>query len=523
MGSESESRLCRILEELYIRSCEQKAEAVKLSRNAVDFMNGREAGLQKDIKICLIKGGTYKIKGYYLENNELSDIRGASAIITRVQEEIIPQLIIGTIGFDCILYNGGGNLFAVVPEDTDPAFGEALEAEAQKYLVTANSAYCVSEPMLLSELLGKDYRIRIAEKENELEQRKKLKISFDAAPRSGFAGKDIFGIPINASETDEGAYCEKCRKRIARYKTKDINICGGCLHKYFVGLEQKSDYAQEYKSYLKNIGASADNVNTAHTLSDISGDRIAVIYADGNNMGGIIQNFTKLTDMMDFSSFVKNTMPQVVYSSMHKCGIDSFETVALGGDDIFMIIPGKKAVSFSLALIKEYNKRFGEKYGEGVSTLSVGASIAKTNTPVKVMLEEAEEKLAEAKEKEKAESCGGSLSYVILNSSQVNTGKAESMLPFSAEETEAVLDYVNTIKRNSVAGSKLRNIAEAYETAESFEDANLFFAYMNAKEDKPDKRISLPEIQGYRINGGCYEKDGRIYTLWNELLDLAGL
>ena len=239
-------------------------------------------------------------------------------------------------------------------------------------------------------------------------------------------------------------------------------------------------------------------------------------------MGGIIQNFTKLTDMIDFSSFVKEKMPQIVYGAMRECEIGKFEIVAMGGDDIFMIVPGRKAVQFSLELVKKYNEFFAIEYGAGVSTLSTGACIAKTKTPVKVMLEAAEDELSRAKDKVKLENCDGSLSYVIFNTFGGNTDTGEGMLPFTTEEAEIILDY---IEHSNVSNTRMRNIAEAYKNAESYEEANLFLSYANAKE--ADKKhpviVKLPQLPGYTINGGCYEKDGRTYVLWDELLDLIEL
>lgn len=529
MFSKEEQRLYDILVILYEKSGCATAEAEHFADEAIAYMNGKQPSLVRNIDVRLIKGGTYRIKGYYLENNELSDIRGASTIITEVQENIVPELLIKLIGFDCILYNGGGNLFAIAPADCDEDIGTKLEQEAQRYLVTAESAYYVSKPLSLSELLGKDYRTKIAEKENELDRRKKLKMSYDPEPVSTMIGQEIAGVAIKAEENTEKQYCKKCRKRIARYrshnaKTADLFMCGGCLHKYRVGIKQKTRYSEEYRTYLRANGGAdiADDITQMQTISDISADKVAVIYADGNNMGGIIQGFTKLTDMIFFSTFVKNTMPEVVYSSMQKCGIRKFEIVAMGGDDIFMIVPAKKAVVFSLELIKEYNRRFAEKFPSCRSTLSVGTCIAKSGTPIKVMLEAAEDKLSDAKEKVKRENCSGSLSYTILKGYN-SGGSKNGMLPFSAEEAESVLDYVRIVKNNNTATTRINNIAEAYETAESIEEANMFFAYMNAKEDKAEKRIKLPYIKGYNIVGGCYEKDGITYTLWNELLELIGL
>ena len=44
-------------------------------------------------KIVLLKGGSYKIKQYYLEDNVPRDIRGASMNLAYVEEKVIPNYI----------------------------------------------------------------------------------------------------------------------------------------------------------------------------------------------------------------------------------------------------------------------------------------------------------------------------------------------------------------------------------------------------------------------------------------------
>ena len=524
-------RLQRILEELYVQSGKEHAEA--LAKNAIHYMDaaGNGAALQEELEVCLIKGGTYKIKGYYLEDNELMDIRGASQIITEVQERIVPDYLRDCVGFDCVLYNGGGNLLALVPKDTDPEIGRKMEQEAQRHLVTAQTAYHISKPCKLSSLLGVDYKRQLSELEQELTARKKAKFLFQPVPVSDMLGQQLLDAEIQADAVLEKPekYCEACRKRLASYRLEQKLLCGGCLHKVLVGKTAKETYIEKYRDYLnEDKEDKKQKQELAHKVTAVSsleklGDDIAVIYADGNNMGGIIQNFTKLTEMMDFSDFVRKTMPEIVYGAMGDTKITRAEIVAMGGDDIFLLVPGQNAVDFAANLIQRYNDAFGKKFPKANSTLSAGICIAKHDTPVKVMLESAEEKLSDAKDLVKKEKCAGSLSFQILTTYE-NYREGEqigTLLPYSLEAAKEILSYVKELKKNGNAtASQLYNLSEAFHQADLEEEASMFLAYTNSKAQE-NKRILPPQKLGdFVYQDGYYRKDGRSYFIWDDLIDL---
>ena len=84
-------------------------------------------------------------------------------------------------------------------------------------------------------------------------------------------------------------------------------------------------------------------------------------------------------------------------SLLARCKVLCFEIVAVGGDDIFILLPADKAISFSYELIRMYKEAYDEHFTGNQSTLSVGVCIAKPSEKIKVMLETAEEKLKDAK------------------------------------------------------------------------------------------------------------------------------
>lgn len=504
---------------------------------AVDFFNGEESNFKDspdDIKIRILKGGSYKIKGYYLENNNLQDIRGASVLLTYVEETVIPKMISIKFNESCIIYCGGGNIFAVLPEDCPTDFNIDLEREAQKYLISGNIAYYLSKPMNISQILGDNYRLNMVMIENALDERKKTKIYNNPSMESSiFTAKGVSlidSLTINPKKyplIDKTCICDHCNSKIAKYQANYENLCASCLHKNIVGKHtKKSKYISEYKKYTKQ------EADVVQSLSDIDKDYIAIVYGDGNNMGGIIQNLNKITDMMQFSNTVKNVANKSVFSAMKDNNIKKFEVVGLGGDDVFVIVEAKKSIKFALSLIKYYNQDFKEKYEENPSTMAVGIAIAKTNTPVKIILEQAEEELSKAKKlcKEKVLAGGqdtGALSFTIIDSYEGNNenltldyGAKNTLLPYETETAEKIISYVDKIKEPSISKTKIYNLSEGFKKAESIDEAKLFFNYMNAKEKDKDNRIELPSLPNFELDNAFYTKNGEILYLWDDIINL---
>lgn len=518
-------KLIAMLTRLY--DFENKTNPDMLARNAVDYLNDNNIKLQEDIFVKLIKGGTYKIKEYYLENSLLPDIRGASSIITGVQEDIIPKYLKKEIGFECVLYNGGGNLFAIVPDRCDTTLPIKLEKVAQDYLVTANSAYAISDSIRISELLGNNYKALTFGLENKLNERKKSKILNNMAPLTQFNNDQIFNCNVQAEKLDNAVkYCKHCQKRLAYYKKNGECICGGFLHKISVNREQKLNYYKEYKNFIIKHGNNM-KLKMCNNFTDVDRDYIAVVYADGNNMGGIIQTIEKVNEMMDFSAFVKEKMPEIVYKSLYEREISNVVFTALGGDDIFIIVPANKSIRLAEKLIEEYNRVFKEKYPESNSTLSVGVCIAKPKTPVKSMLEAAEDELSKAKQLVKNTNCNGSLSYVIFDSYEGVSGNRGrwTLLPYSLEAAKVILKKADELRKSNSNKTRINNLSEAFHKSETDTEANLFYEYTNAKSLKGN-RIYIPKRFGrFKLENGFYkntidESDNKTYSIWDDLLDL---
>ena len=93
------------------------------------------------------------------------------------------------------------------------------------------------------------------------------------------------------------------------------------------------------------------------------------------------------------------------------------------------------------------------------------------------------------------------------------------MLPYYTDTAEDIVAFAGKMKsKNRKTG--LRNILDAFESAESTEEAELFLRYMNAKEKKAENRIELSDICGYEKSVGYYIGNGRRYYIWNDLMTI---
>lgn len=519
---------------------------------AIEYFNDNnfENFKDYDINVRILKGGSYKIKKFYLENNILSDIRGASVLLTQVEEEIIPNLI----EKDCIVYCGGGNIFAILPEDTNSNLNIKLEIEAQKYLISGNIAYYLSEPIKLSKILGKEYRETLRHVEQSLDDRKKTKIynsptlksQIDKMVISDMTDKSpTIDIPHTPISGKKYAMCSHCNTKKALYVLNDEILCASCLHKNLVGKSVKrKKYINEYNKYAPKYYEkhSKQIEQIANSLQDIDEDNIAVVYGDGNNMGGIIQGLEKITDMMRFSETVKSVANKSVFCSMADNDITKFEVVGLGGDDVFVIVEAKKSIKFALSLIQHYNQDFRKNYPNNPSTMAVGIAIAKTNTPIKIVLERAEEELSKAKKLCKDKVLNGlqdtgALSFTIIDSYESNNSNLKlnyqaknTLLPYETETAQTIIKYVDSLKHSGdISITKIYNLSEGFKKAESIEEANLFFNYMNAKGSKSNI-ITLPNLsnENAHIDIKIDEQYNAFYTksnseklyIWDDIIDL---
>ncbi|WP_238917854.1 hypothetical protein [Clostridium sp. YIM B02555] len=466
----------------------------------------------RDIKIDVVKGSIYKIKKYFLENNNLKTIRGGSVLIDYLNNDVVKEeLLIQGYSEKNIIYCGGGNIFIVVSGGEGQKVCEHLEKKFRDISLTAMNAF-ESITVSLHEFAF-DFK-HITNKLNEkLEERTKVKL-YNINPDNVLGVVKIKGENINFGKykeaeelRDSGVVCELCDIRDAKYlideSKNSVAACPSCLRKHFAGKE-KSMFNDEFEEYT-SVKLEENNIKS---IDDISKD-IAVIYGDGNNMGKVVMEIQNVFEMMYFSRKTDEITKRSVYEAINETmGKDAkFEVIALGGDDIFIIVPAKDSFNIATKIIDKFDKGFNNKI-----TMSVGVVISKSNTPIASLFSIAQQKLKSAKTLiKKGENIKeGSIDIVeILGNMHINFGD-KGLFPMTNSKFKKVLKELTD---NNSANSQFHKISYAKKTMIE-DEFNLFYYYQESKKKKEESIDQLIK----RIYGNSEERALPYQINWDDLI-----
>lgn len=510
----------------------------------------------KDIKVDIVKGSIYKIKKYFLENNNLKDIRGGSMMIDYLNIDKVEELIIDN-GFskDNIIFCGGGNIFLVFPKGYGHKFCKLFETEFTKISLTVMSAFESMECTLWDFLFNfKKIKKQIETKVTERSKMKVYEINPDLdnyeCRKITLKGKSIekdtvidFEKQLNKYQKVSKGICNLCNTRDAKYKITDeaeeLNACSSCVRKHIVGKE-KSLFYDEYVEYVRKNeqGQKEFKIDESIIIDSVNkiGDEIAVIYGDGNNMGSIVKNIENTFEMMYFSRRTDKVTKGSVYHALFEAMKDKarFEVVGLGGDDIFIIVPAKYAFKIAKDIIEKFDSDFGVESETNKEmkqiTMSVGIAIGKCATPIASLAELAQMRLKKAKELVKNDELDeGSLDVIeIVGDMYIGEENRKRLFPMTKSNLDVFMKEMKIFKDSGRARSQLYKIGYSKENMDS-EEFELFYYYQNSKQTGKNGIANIDKFIGNVIKKSnrrkCKKKDSvnlnRVnpYEIdWNELI-----
>ena len=261
-------------------------------KNRSDF---KSHPLNQDIKIGLVYGGATKIKGYFMESAKLPEIRGASALLDRINLEDVPSLFGHKATQDnqrydkirasfnqrtghtltapeCIIYAAGGNTLAFAPTTVVHNIADEIEHIYTEQTLVANSAAVGDTFDLLELQYGlnptsfwvEDYRTACKQ-----EDTKTIMETYYGGTEEKFFERKCFGeltsklasaqmkrregneTPERKTRRDLPAHveidpyhlrCDSCERRpilIQRHDDDEKQRCEACARKYVTGRATK--------------------------------------------------------------------------------------------------------------------------------------------------------------------------------------------------------------------------------------------------------------------------------------------
>lgn len=494
----------------------------------------KNTNLFKDIEIDIVKGSIYKIKRYFLENNNIKDIRGASTILDYINIEATLDYLKKNYIKECSIYCGGGNVFILAPKGAGKKISQDLEKLYSEISLTAKNAFdyitCSLNQLVLN---YNELSKRVNEK---LEERKKLKL-YPINPDYIIDKLTIGGsnISFKYKKIEKKDICKLCGIRDSKYETysggEKIVVCPSCLRKNTVG-RNKTKFYDEYEEFAQ---IKMKNKNEIQTIGDIKDDKgyIAVIYADGNNMGNVIMNIENPFQHMYFSRKLDQITKKSVYSSIYEVmGEDAkFEAIAIGGDDILLVVPADKSLKLASKIIDKFDTSYDYNM-----TISAGLCIAKYTTPIRNMFNISRESMKNAKKLVRSyndDKKEGTVDVVVLEgNNNINLKKRkESIFPMSNTNLKNTINIIKHMKRDrNIKKSQIYKLKYAAENMDSHE-FQLFYLYQEARtSNKYSDYVSKIFHGDYKFISGLIEKkdlkkDKVMISPWSDisiLWDYAG-
>jgi len=651
-----------------------------------------------NFQIGLVYGRATKIKQYVFEAAKLPDIKGASALLDRInlvdlpaffgqgQKSItisqwlgvnFPDLPTALIP-ELIIYSTGGNILAFCPSFFVNELANAIEKRYNHETLTANSCAVGDKFKLLEirfELLADNIQDNFW-----LDQYRQATAEIDKAKRE--LVKAYFGIPKNDTETELVKTFQN-RKSFNELTTKlailfnqrrsgndfsdrptrryppmfethpylrrdesdrrsaiaQINLPSEpylsepLVRKRIVGQIAKREAFQEnlppwftslnldwqptgikikswvakFEDYLaenhhlaSQYYANCSQPEEARSLRELGNvyqGFVAYIYADGNNMGGYIQTIKTPEKYKQFSEDIFVATEQSVYQALaqhlqphqlqnltdpdnenrNNHWIHPFEILAIGGDDVMLIVPANKALQIAKTIGEEFECKLAKtkRYplpancqntsvhrcqGETISSqsllsMSIGVLITAKDTPVYYAQKLTEQLLKSAKKRAKelrdAGYYGGTVDFLTLKSvtmisSNIEQFRQEALTkkrkptlklyaaPYTFHELGSLIKVVEALKEAEFPKSQLYQIRSLLEKGKHIAILNYRYFRARLKEGKSDflqKEFEEPWCQA-KTNGGnlapwMSKKIGEVTyfetiyeTIWREVVDI---
>ncbi len=432
-------------------------------------------------KRALLAADTDRTQDYVFESARLPEIRGASTLLTRLNEEESVARIREIDGTAQKIFVGGGGLLYEVAADRALAIQAALERlypEATG-VATISCVYreipenvnngvltlAVAAENLaqLSEFEQRRWKQQSCQRLNcfgawvrllghDLRRRKqeKLRVPFVETPSHAMRCQSCRMRPAETIVSVYGfqsARCPECDKKnqeSLRYLWRDR------FDKYL-----REFHGQKFPGLVENYFKENEKGTIPLDLSVIASactprnhnkrNYVAFIYADGDRVGAFMENIQEReTYQMAAQALQEATWYAVTYALARSLPLrqlinpielddeknklprstQQFEIITIGGDDVMLIVPAHAAMQVSYDLAEKFSEFWETKQKDlGADwqpiSLSIGVVVAPTHMPVRLMRDFARELLKKgAKPRAKKEQCAV-VDFQVFTSSAV--------------------------------------------------------------------------------------------------------
>lgn len=465
------------------------------------------------------------IQSFIFGTNKLKEIVGASELVEQICTDLFYKVANINNGDSNIILSAAGNIKYVF--DDEQKCKDFVE-NFPKSVSELAPGVTISQAVV--EFQGNDYSESLQKLEDKLKEQRNIV----AAPLEiGFMGLErarrTNGVGVKFDKNEDEVFDTAT---LAKINAGD-NVA---LFEKMSGFKPK---ASELAFDTEDITKSGKN------------SWIAVIHADGNGLGQILQNkgkelvqkklFEKFSNTIEKSTknAIKKAFDEVVKNDFNINNKYPIRPIIIGGDDVTIIIRADLALTFTKIFIEQFEKESSEKFKEiglsdysGGLTACAGIAYIKESYPLHYGLSLAEKLCSDAKKYVKRTKSDGKIEdpqygempksaiafYKVQDSFvddlktlkqrtlQTKTGLSYYAGPYKIEEIEKLIDHLQKLKveadknDKSKAVSKLRQIV-----SETYKDVSTSIFMMERmkevnKELYSDLNLSN-ELEAIKTNG----------------------
>lgn len=448
---------------------------------------------------------TPSVKQFVFGTDTLAEIRGASALLDRLNREDLPALLGQREGLDVtIVYANGG---------------------AGQFVITANSAIDVRTAFddvsrrFLAETGGEVRLLSgIAEWPENTSYPESLRRAFAELHlrRDSSLGRATTATMPLVLECESSSHLPAVG--IVPWGGERRLLSAACQAK--LEMSRKARGGQLWNGWMEYLEARGPwphdldrlrciNAEQIGQMSERRRNYVGLVYADGNAMGQLVQKLDNPEIFRAFSDLVDDSIREACYQALTDACQDAIakartwacgasdgasllpaDILLLGGDDLLVLVPADRALSFAIDVSRTFEQLTREKInsldahtrkffehhlrGRGL-TISCGVAIGPARFPFYLMLDMAEALLASAK-RAGYQDHGGS-GYVDFHSVTASSGQDVEMVrrqeyqiesthprtlrPYSVDGLATLRDAVNRLRAAELPRSKLHDLFEA--------------------------------------------------------------
>lgn len=497
-----------------------------------------------DAALALVSADTDQVKGYVYESAKIPEVRGASALLEDLNKEGAVRVLQERLGIPAawIIYAGGGSFLIVtaarLAEETVNDITALYPATTLTATITA-----VQQPVPLPDL-----QAALGKLTHELGRRLKVaKLQKRTAP--------------HFDTLPPGEFCAVCGIRPARKRSQETPdlLCPSCAQKR--GYSDRERTLEEFASFLMDhpqlrAGYHGEPppkaITWAESLRDIGqlgNGYVGAVLADGDDIGRLVHSLRTLQEFHDFANKLEETIQEAVFCSLatrlhcHALSpargrfthVHPFEIIAMGGDDLFLIVPASAAFDVGVSIMETFTEAKPcvvpshlEHHHWG---MSAGILICPDHFPIYFMHAMASELLARAKREtrrdiyarrnlpdERGRQPESHVDFLILKGAAAPRRQVEHLMsvlyepaqheevrlterPYSLSRFQDLLEIARQLKKAGLARTQVQAMAEAFYHGR--EQATIEILYRVSRLDKQSREVldDLMEKEARRSAG----------------------